>query len=205
MVPSVAGDSPMLGRPGRAPSPSSMPAPLQELWHTAIIPTTRDQAAALALGACPGPSSPPRGVEVTAVRPEGPSAELDHPAPCGTPRIPPTTALRVVGVPHGGGVPQDRSISPFHPCAAPLTQATKQDKPRQRDPVGCLLCGGFPPAPGVFPLHSDPVQLHHHFRRRLSPGPAAGVLQQRLRDPPGRHQDDAAAAAPGAQEGQRHG
>lgn len=27
--------------------------------------------------------------------------------------------------------PQDRSISPFHPCKAPLTQATKQDKPRE--------------------------------------------------------------------------
>lgn len=92
----------------------------------------------------------------------------------------PPTALRVVGVPCGGRVPQDRSISPFHPCAAPLRQATKQDKPRQWDPVGCLLRGGFPLAPGVFSLRSDPVQLHHHFRRCLSPGPAAGVLQQHL-------------------------
>lgn len=50
-------------------------------------------------------------------------------------------ALGEVGVPFGGGGLQDRSISPFQSCEAPLTQAIKQDKPTlQLGP-----CGMTPP------------------------------------------------------------
>ncbi|XP_044799859.2 anoctamin-9 isoform X10 [Bubalus bubalis] len=50
----------------------------------------------------------------------------------------------------------------------------------------------------------DPVRLHHHLRGCLPAGPAARALQQPRGDPPGRHQDGPAAAAPGATQGQGH-
>lgn len=53
-------------------------------------------------------------------------------------------------------------------------------------------------------VRSDPVWLHHHLRGRLPTRPAARALQQPRGDPPGRHQDGPAAAAPGATQGQGH-
>ncbi|XP_053418614.1 anoctamin-9 isoform X3 [Nycticebus coucang] len=56
----------------------------------------------------------------------------------------------------------------------------------------------------VSPPSSDPVRLHHHLRSCLPSGPTASALQQPCRDPPGCHQDGAAAAASGASKGQGH-
>ncbi|XP_057582367.1 anoctamin-9 isoform X11 [Hippopotamus amphibius kiboko] len=73
------------------------------------------------------------------------------------------------------------------------------------------LAAQLPPEPGqhfqpVRRVHGDddPVRLHHDLRGCLPTRPTARTLQQSRGDPPGRHQDGPAAAAPGATQGQGH-